>query len=66
MKIWDFNHLIAFCVLLMTGHAHASDPQVGRCMMGNCVWTKVLNKQLIKVKDGAILYKVQFQEGVAP
>lgn len=34
--------------------------------MGNCVWTKILDKQLIKAKDGAALYKVQFQEGLAP
>lgn len=58
--------LIGLYEILIASTAHAIGPQVGRCMMGNCVWTKILNKELLKEKGGASLYKVQYQEGIAP
>lgn len=52
-----------FALLFCTG-AQATDSQVSHCMMRSCVLTKVLDKTLIKTKDGASLYKVVYQEGI--
>ena len=66
MKALKFS-ILSFCsIALSCAPAMAVDPQRGRCMAGYCLWTEVLNKELIKDKDGAKLYAISYREGAAP
>ena len=58
--------ILCLCVFSFSTSVHALEPQIGRCMMGSCIWTKILNKTLVKSQNGASLYKVQIQEGLVP
>lgn len=59
----SFSLVFASVILLTSEGVESAEPQIGRCHMGGCSWSSVLDKKIVEKRKGAVLIRLELIGG---